>query len=73
MIIHSNLSKMKNKFLPTCLQGNNRDSLGEFSNTSHGELGAGRVTVSHKIQDKNWDNNIYEDLCEERSCKTKIS
>ena len=32
LIIHSNLSKMKNKILPTCLQGNYRDSLGEFSN-----------------------------------------
>ena len=43
MIIHSNLSKMKNKFLPTCLQGNYRDSLGEFSNTSYGMLEAERV------------------------------
>ena len=43
MIIHSNLSKMKNKFLPTCLQGNYRDSLGEFSNTSYGTLEAERV------------------------------
>ena len=34
MIVHSNLSKMKNKILPTCLQGNYRDSLGEFNNTS---------------------------------------
>ena len=32
MVIHCNLSKMKNKFLPTCLQGKYRDSLGEFSN-----------------------------------------
>ena len=31
MIIHSNLSKMKNKILWTCLQGNYRGSLGEFS------------------------------------------
>ena len=28
MTIHNNLSKMKNKILPTCLQGNYRDSLG---------------------------------------------
>ena len=36
MIIHSNLSKMKNIILPTCLQENYRDSLGELSNTSYG-------------------------------------
>ena len=36
MIFHSNLSKIKDKILPTCLQGNYRDSLGEFSNTSYG-------------------------------------
>ena len=35
MIIHSNLSKMKNKILPSNLQGNYRDSLGEFSNVIH--------------------------------------
>ena len=43
MIIHSNLSKMKNEILPTCLQGNYRNSLGEFRKTSHGVLGAERV------------------------------
>ena len=33
MILHSNLSKMRNKILPTCLEGNiGLDSLGEFSN-----------------------------------------
>ena len=42
MIINSTLSKMKNKILPTCLQGNYRDSLGEFSNTSYGVFGAER-------------------------------
>ena len=36
MINNNNLFKMKNKTLPTCLQGNYRDSLGEFSNTSYG-------------------------------------
>ena len=36
MIIHSNLSKMKNEILPTCLYGNYRDSLGEFDNMSDG-------------------------------------
>ena len=45
MIIHSNLSKMKNKIVPTCLQGNYKDSLGEFSNRSHGVFGAKRVNL----------------------------
>ena len=40
MIIHSNLSKMKIKILPTCLQGNYSDSLGEFSKASYGVFGA---------------------------------
>ena len=35
MIIHCNLSKVKNKIRPTCLQGNYSDSLGEFSSTSY--------------------------------------
>ena len=34
---------MKNKILPTCLQGNYGDSLGEFSNTSCGVVGVERV------------------------------
>ena len=34
MIIHSKLSKIKNKILPTSLQGNYKDSLGELSSTS---------------------------------------
>ena len=45
MIIHSNLSEMKNKILPTCSQGNYRDSLGEFSNTSHGVFEAERINI----------------------------
>ena len=36
MIMHSNLSKMKDKTLPTCLQWNYRDSLGESNNASCG-------------------------------------
>ena len=43
MTLHSNLSKMGNKILPICLQGNYRNSLGEFSNTSHGVFGAETV------------------------------
>ena len=43
MIMHGSLSKMKNKILPICLQGNYRDSLGEFSKTSCGVFGAERV------------------------------
>ena len=43
MIIHSNLPKMKINNLPTCLQGNYRDSSGEFCNTTYGVFVAGRV------------------------------
>ena len=43
LIIYSNLSKMKNNLVPTCLQRNYRDSLGEFSNTSYGVFGADTV------------------------------
>ena len=43
MIIHSSISKMENKILPTCLEGNYRDSLGEFSKTSYSVFGAERV------------------------------
>ena len=49
MIIHSNLSKMKNKILPICLEGNYRGSLGEFSNTLHGVLGADRVKETPNV------------------------
>ena len=45
MIVHSNVSKMKNKILPACLQGKCRDSLGEFSNTSYGVLGLTKLKV----------------------------
>ena len=40
MIMCSTLSKMKNKILPTYLQGNYRDSLGEFSSISYDIFGA---------------------------------
>ena len=43
MIIHRKLSQMKNKILPTCLQGNYGGSLGEFRSTSYGVFGAERV------------------------------
>ena len=45
MIIHRKVSKMKNKIFPTCLQGNYGNSLGEFSNTSYGVVGAERVNI----------------------------
>ena len=45
--MHSNLSKIKNKILQTCLQGNYRDSLGEFSNTSNGVFGAEMVNYEN--------------------------
>ena len=41
---------MKNKILPTCLQGNYRDSLGELSNTSYGVFEADKVKSSLAIQ-----------------------
>ena len=34
LIVHSNLSKVKNISLPTYLQGNYRENLGELRNTS---------------------------------------
>ena len=43
MIIQRNFPKKKYKILPTCLQRNYRDSLGELSNTSNGVFGAERV------------------------------
>ena len=43
MIICRKQSKMKNKILPACLQGNYGDSLGEFSSTQYGIVGAERV------------------------------
>ena len=41
--MHGNLSNMKNKSLPNCLQGNYKDNLGEFSNMSYGVFGAERA------------------------------
>ena len=49
MIIHSNLAEMKNKILPTCLQGNYRDSLGELNSTSYTVLWAERVYTVHLL------------------------
>ena len=49
LIIQNNLSKMKNNILPTSLQDNCRDSLGEFSNTSYGVFGAERVKQGPKL------------------------
>ena len=54
MIIHSNLSKKKN---PTCLQGNFRDSLGKFSNTSCGIFGVERVKASIHVLNTEVYNN----------------
>ena len=44
VILNSNLSQMKNKILPICLQGNYGDSLGEFSNVSKVCLGLKGLT-----------------------------
>ena len=43
LLVHINLTSMKNKILPTWLQGNYIDSLGEFSITSYGMFGAERI------------------------------
>ena len=48
VIMNNNLSKMKNQILPTCLQVNYRNSLGEFSNTSCGMIGAESVNCHSK-------------------------
>ena len=50
MIIHRKLFKMKHKILPTCLQGNYGNSLGEFSNTSYGVIGAERVNGGTAVE-----------------------
>ena len=39
MITHSILFEIKKKILPICLQGNYRDSLGEFGNRAWRSLG----------------------------------
>ena len=39
--------EMKNNILPTCLQGNYRDSLGEFSNMLYGMLGLRGLKFVH--------------------------
>ena len=59
MFIHSNLSKMKNKILPICLQGNYRDSLGESSNTSFGLVGAARVKIDSCMTGNNAKFNTH--------------
>ena len=46
MILQSNLFQTKNEILPTCFQGNCRDSLGEFSKISYGIFGAERVNAT---------------------------
>ena len=45
MIIHSSLSEMKSKIVPTCLQGCYGDSLGEFSSKSYGLFEAERAKL----------------------------
>ena len=47
--IYSNLSKMKNEILPTALQGNYSDHLGEFRNKSYDVFGAERVKKAQHI------------------------
>ena len=54
MIRHSNLSNIKNKILPTCLQGNYRDSLREFCkinviHVQYGVVGADFNEFEHSL------------------------
>ena len=59
LIIHSNLFKLKNKIFPTCLQGNYRERLGEFSITSYGVIEAERVTSKlKKIKITDFPKNV---------------
>ena len=44
MIMHSNVSKMRNKLLPNLFRKKTKDSLGEFSNMSYGVFAAERVS-----------------------------
>ena len=72
LIIHTNLSKMKNKILPTCVKGNYRDSLGEFSDKlcQMACLGLRRftkstaqclLTISSWVQGQTWSCSIEKD------------
>ena len=70
MIIHSNFWDKK-KILPTDLQGNYGPSLGEFSNTSYGVVGAERVKELKTPKSKfkvykslNWNENQIQNLVE---------
>ena len=67
IIIHSNLAKMKNKIVPTCLQRNYRYSLGEFSNTSYGVFGA--TGLKTRVQDKIVHNIIISEKLNKESCQ----
>ena len=52
LIIHGKLSTMKSKILTACLQGNYRDSLGEFNSTLCVVFGAERNKVAIKVLQK---------------------
>ena len=54
----SNLFKMKKKILPTCLQENFKDSLGELSNTSYGVFWSERV--KHRRAEAIWQSASLE-------------
>ena len=49
MIEINKLSKVKSTVITTCLQGNYRDSLGEFSTMSYGVSRAESVRVMNNI------------------------
>ena len=72
MIIHNNLSEMKNRILPTCLRGNYRNSLGEFSNTSCGVFGAERVKYTFLCNYSSQTMDTYQCRAEiTRKCQMK--
>ena len=51
---------MKIKILPTCLQGNYRDSLGELSNTSYGGFEADRFNITFTFDHKKTIPKYYK-------------
>ena len=65
---------MKNKRLPSCLQGNYGDSLGEFCNTSYGVVGAERVNQEKNVKNRKKRNvkRIKRKLVEDLEGRTDL-
>ena len=60
---------MKNKILPTCLQGNYGDSLGELSKMSYGIAGA--KNVQYNLSIFTWHDDMQNWYCVAQIIKTK--